>query len=77
MADQKQHAKITPELKHLWTCICLESNPAAALQNFADALRDARLDEAKREVECADINGHMKNIGCNCGRIAALERGEA
>ena len=56
MPDQKQHAKITPELEHLWTCICLESNPAAALQNFADALRDARLDEAKWWAEAlADV----------------------
>ena len=61
MADQKQHAKITPELEHLWTCICLESNPAAALQKFADALRDARLDiptEAHGiSVICTDGDG--------------------
>ena len=61
MPDQKQHAKITPEVSDLWTAIWVRSgsNLAAAKQIFADALRDARLDEClkTRNVIQAEMKG--------------------
>lgn len=71
--DQKQHAKITPEveciLQEIKTIFVWRVNDEA-LQYLADALRDARLDELK----------HTSGVYANdyvVKRIAALERGEA
>lgn len=81
MADQKQHAKITPEMARIADAIVDGHRrfSSEGLQLLADALRDARLDE-QREYTLYPIAHYYKSITCKCQkcrRIIALERGEA
>ena len=82
MADQKQHAKITPEICRLRDRFDASKTVREKTQILADALRDARLDEAKwweHLVGAVDSNHpESRSPDCiYCARIAALERSEA
>ena len=50
MADQKQHAKITQQVRDLYKALNDCVSHSGSLQILADALRDVRLDEAKMFV---------------------------
>lgn len=83
MSDQKQHAKITPEIRELTDRIRVETNIYGinrGAQILADALRDARLDEARQwKRRQGDDHGYTYGPHLDWGveRIIALERGEA
>lgn len=79
-----EHAKITEQVRDLFCKIVESTYDATGLQLLADALRDARLDEAR--WWSAKWNGEnglcpVDNKCSECEeprqRIAALERGEA
>lgn len=77
MADQKQHAKITPEICRLRDRFDASKTVREKTQILADALRDARLDEAKwwdENMVDSDNPGAEQTAKL---RIAELERGEA
>ena len=85
MADQKQHAKITPEICRLRDRFDASKTVREKTQLLADAMRDARLDEAKMfvsEMERCRSNSdrpvYLTNaIDAGHRYIAALQRGEA
>lgn len=82
MQTQKQHAKITPEMARIADAIVDGHRRVSSegLQLLADALRDARLNEAKWWANRTPDRPHSSACALDCiygARIAALERGEA
>ena len=78
MADQKQHAKITQQVRDLYRALNDCVSHSGSLQLLADALRDARLDEALTHWNpLIPHRGNTTDQCPACQRIAALERGEA
>lgn len=82
LADQ-QHAKITSEVERILEELEMASfwkGYKAASQILADALRDARLDEARQwKRRQGDDHGYTygPHLDWSVGRIVALERGQA